>query len=125
MHPEGLTDLIKASSTASNEPPQKKGLSAVRCEIRSTAVHCFLTGVVWRGNGTNVLRYFPTQALNFAFKDSFKQMFGFKKSDDFGLWVLGKQGLLIFLNGTNELAGNVASGAAAGASSSVFVYSLD
>ena len=22
----------------------------------------------WRGNGTNVLRYFPTQALNFAFK---------------------------------------------------------
>jgi hypothetical protein len=22
---------------------------------------------LWRGNGTNVLRYFPTQALNFAF----------------------------------------------------------
>jgi solute carrier family 25 (mitochondrial adenine nucleotide translocator), member 4/5/6/31 len=21
----------------------------------------------WRGNGTNVIRYFPTQALNFAF----------------------------------------------------------
>lgn len=64
---------------------------------------------LWRGNGTNVLRYFPTQALNFAFKDSFKQMFGFKKSEQFGLWV----------------AGNIASGAAAGASSSVFVYSLD
>ncbi|KIM74914.1 hypothetical protein PILCRDRAFT_693258, partial [Piloderma croceum F 1598] len=29
----------------------------------------------WRGNGTNVLRYFPTQALNFAFKDYFKKMF--------------------------------------------------
>lgn len=64
---------------------------------------------VWRGNGTNVLRYFPTQALNFAFKDSFKKMFGYKKSDNFGLWVFG----------------NIASGAAAGASSSVFVYSLD
>ncbi|KAH7929229.1 mitochondrial carrier [Leucogyrophana mollusca] len=63
----------------------------------------------WRGNGTNILRYFPTQALNFAFKDSFKKMFGFKKADGFGLWV----------------AGNIASGAAAGASSSIFVYSLD
>ncbi|KAL4245218.1 ADP/ATP translocase [Abortiporus biennis] len=63
----------------------------------------------WRGNGTNVLRYFPTQALNFAFKDTFKKMFGYKKSDGFGLWVLG----------------NIASGAAAGASGSVFVYSLD
>ncbi|KLO15517.1 mitochondrial carrier [Schizopora paradoxa] len=63
----------------------------------------------WRGNGTNVIRYFPTQALNFAFKDNYKQMFGFKKADGFGLWVFG----------------NIASGAAAGASSSVFVYSLD
>lgn len=25
----------------------------------------------WRGNGTNVIRYFPTQALNFAFKVCF------------------------------------------------------
>lgn len=63
----------------------------------------------WRGNGTNVLRYFPTQALNFAFKDTYKNMFAFKKSDGYALWV----------------AGNVASGAAAGASSSLFVYSLD
>jgi len=63
----------------------------------------------WRGNGTNVLRYFPTQALNFAFKDKFKKMFPYKKKDGFALYV----------------AGNVASGAAAGASSSVFVYSLD
>jgi len=63
----------------------------------------------WRGNGTNVLRYFPTQALNFAFKDTFKKAFNFKKSEGFSLWV----------------AGNIASGAAAGASSSVFVYSLD
>lgn len=63
----------------------------------------------WRGNGTNVIRYFPTQALNFAFKDDFKRRLGYKKADGFGLWVFG----------------NVASGAAAGASSSLFVYSLD
>jgi len=29
----------------------------------------------WRGNFTNVLRYFPTQAFNFAFKDFFKDNF--------------------------------------------------
>ncbi|KAJ1383322.1 Mitochondrial carrier protein [Sesbania bispinosa] len=65
---------------------------------------------LWRGNTVNVIRYFPTQALNFAFKDYFKSLFNFKKERD-GYW--------------KWLAGNVASGAAAGASSSVFVYSLD
>merc|ERR1739838_458237 len=34
----------------------------------------------WRGNLANVLRYFPTQALNFAFKDSIKA--AFKTSKD-------------------------------------------
>lgn len=27
----------------------------------------------WRGNLANVIRYFPTQALNFAFKDTYKK----------------------------------------------------
>ena len=27
---------------------------------------------LWRGNLANVIRYFPTQAFNFAFKDTFK-----------------------------------------------------
>jgi solute carrier family 25 (adenine nucleotide translocator) protein 4/5/6/31 len=30
---------------------------------------------MWRGNMANVLRYFPTQALNFAFRDTYKSMF--------------------------------------------------
>jgi hypothetical protein len=34
---------------------------------------------LWRGNLANVIRYFPTQALNFAFRDYFKRMFGFNK----------------------------------------------
>ncbi|KAK9365053.1 mitochondrial carrier domain-containing protein [Lipomyces kononenkoae] len=69
-------------------------------------------GVVslWRGNTANVIRYFPTQALNFAFRDRFKKMFGFKKDRD-GYWVW--------------FAGNLASGGAAGATSMLFVYSLD
>uniref|UniRef100_A0AAV2LLN9 ADP/ATP translocase n=1 Tax=Knipowitschia caucasica TaxID=637954 RepID=A0AAV2LLN9_KNICA len=29
----------------------------------------------WRGNLANVIRYFPTQALNFAFKDKYKKIF--------------------------------------------------
>jgi len=69
-------------------------------------------GVVslWRGNTANVIRYFPTQALNFAFKDQFKRMFGFsKEKDGYAKWF----------------AGNLASGGAAGACSLLFVYSLD
>jgi len=67
-------------------------------------------GALWRGNLANVLRYFPTQALNFAFKDYFKRMFGYNKDKD-GYWVW--------------FAGNLASGGAAGACSLFFVYSLD
>src|SRR4051812_17095527 len=40
---------------------------------------------LWRGNLANVVRYFPTQALNFAFKDKFKRMFGKDKKRD-GYW---------------------------------------
>ncbi len=32
-------------------------------------------GSFWRGNLANVIRYFPTQAMNFAFKDHFKKWF--------------------------------------------------
>jgi len=65
---------------------------------------------LWRGNVANVLRYFPTQALNFAFKDYFKRMFGYNKDKD-GYW--------------KWFGGNLASGGMAGACSLSFVYSLD
>jgi len=65
---------------------------------------------LWRGNLANVLRYFPTQALNFAFKDYFKRMFNFRQDRD-GYW--------------KWFGGNLASGGAAGACSLFFVYSLD
>ena len=40
---------------------------------------------LWRGNLANVIRYFPTQALNFAFKDTYKAIFleGLDKKKDF------------------------------------------
>ena len=49
-------------------------------------------GVVslWRGNTANVIRYFPTQALNFAFRDTYKSMFAFKKErDGYAKWMAG------------------------------------
>jgi len=66
---------------------------------------------LWRGNLANVIRYFPTQALNFAFKDSYKNLF-LKDVDK------NKQFWRFF-------AGNLASGGAAGATSLCFVYPLD
>merc|ERR1712063_70395 len=42
----------------------------------------------WRGNLANVIRYFPTQALNFAFRDVYKQIFmsGVDKKTQFWRW---------------------------------------
>jgi len=65
---------------------------------------------MWRGNLANVIRYFPTQALNFAFKDTFKLYLNPFKKD--------KEPLKFFF-------GNIASGGAAGASSLCIVYPLD
>lgn len=65
----------------------------------------------WRGNLANVIRYFPTQALNFAFKDVYKQVFlgGVDQKTQFWRYFLG----------------NLGSGGAAGATSLCFVYPLD
>ncbi|KAF2545156.1 hypothetical protein F2Q70_00023595 [Brassica cretica] len=64
----------------------------------------------WRGNQANIIRYFPTQASNFAFKGYFKTRLGCSKEKD---------GYLKWF------AGNVASGSAAGATTSLFLYHLD
>jgi len=64
---------------------------------------------LWRGNLANVLRYFPTQALNFAFKDSIKAVFACPKD----------------AGNARKFATNIASGGAAGTMSLLFVYSLD
>jgi len=86
---------------------QYKGM--VDCFVRIPREQGFLS--FWRGNLANVIRYFPTQALNFAFKDKYKQIFlgGVDKRTQF--W--------------RYFAGNLASGGAAGATSLCFVYPLD
>jgi solute carrier family 25 (adenine nucleotide translocator) protein 4/5/6/31 len=86
---------------------QYKGI--IDCFVRIPKEQGF--GAFWRGNLANVIRYFPTQALNFAFKDQYKRVFmgGIDKKRD---------PLKFFL-------GNLAAGGAAGATSLCFVYPLD
>jgi len=67
-------------------------------------------GPFWRGNLANVLRYFPTQALNFAFKDQIKAAIG-KPSKGAGM--------------AEKLSKNILSGGLAGSLSLTVVYSLD
>merc|ERR1712060_98496 len=45
----------------------------VNCFTRVSAEQGF--SAFWRGNTVNVIRYFPTQAFNFAFKDTIKAIF--------------------------------------------------
>merc|ERR1712203_1244905 len=65
-------------------------------------------GAFWRGNMANVIRYFPTQALNFAFKDTVKSMF--KTAKDAPQY--------------EKFGKNILSGGVAGSLSLTFVYSL-
>jgi len=64
----------------------------------------------WRGNLANVIRYFPTQALNFACKDFYKKTLC--------PYNPKKEPVKFFM-------GNMASGGAAGATSLTIVYPLD
>ncbi|KAH8916519.1 putative ADP/ATP carrier of the mitochondrial inner membrane [Atractiella rhizophila] len=95
-------EMIKAGRL---DTPYKGIIDCARRTYASEGLVAF-----WRGNTANVIRYFPTQALNFAFKDYYKSLFNYKKDKDgYALWITG----------------NVASGGAAGATSLLFVYSLD
>lgn len=90
----------------SGEMPRYTGI--VNCFTRVAADQ----GVAsfWRGNVANVLRYFPTQAFNFAFKDTIKEIFpDYSPKTDF--WKF--------------FATNMASGGMAGAMSLLIVYPLD
>jgi len=66
-------------------------------------------GPFWRGNMANVIRYFPTQALNFAFKERIKAIFATPKDAPY----------------VQKVGANIAAGGCAGTLSLMFVYSLD
>uniref|UniRef100_A0A672PTX6 ADP/ATP translocase n=1 Tax=Sinocyclocheilus grahami TaxID=75366 RepID=A0A672PTX6_SINGR len=98
---------VQHASKQISADKQYKGI--IDCIVRIPKEQGFAS--FWRGNLANVIRYFPTQALNFAFKDKYKQIFlgGVDKHTQF--W--------------RYFAGNLASGGAAGATSLCFVYPLD
>merc|ERR1719229_1420496 len=90
----------------SGEVPRYTGV--VNCFTRVAAEQGI--GSFWRGNMANVVRYFPTQAFNFAFKDTIKGLFPkYKPNEDFAKFF----------------ATNLASGGLAGAGSLTIVYPLD
>jgi len=80
----------------------------VDCFVRVSREQGF--AAFWRGNFTNVIRYFPTQAFNFAFKDTIKALFPRynPKTEFFNFFMV-----------------NMASGGLAGAGSLCIVYPLD
>jgi solute carrier family 25 (adenine nucleotide translocator) protein 4/5/6/31 len=90
----------------SGKVPRYTGI--VSCASRLAAEQG--TSSLWRGNLANVIRYFPTQAFNFAFKDTFKNMFPHysAKREFWKFFVV-----------------NMASGGLAGAASLCIVYPLD
>lgn len=90
----------------SGEVPRYTGI--VNCFSRVNSEQGFKS--FWRGNMTNIIRYFPTQAFNFAFKDLIKGLF--PKANP------NTEFLKFFMI-------NMASGGLAGAGSLVIVYPLD
>ncbi|XP_036046151.1 ADP/ATP translocase 4 [Onychomys torridus] len=101
--------LLQVQASSKQISPEARYKGMVDCLVRIPREQGFLS--YWRGNLANVIRYFPTQALNFAFKDKYKQLFmsGVNKEKQFWRWFLA----------------NLASGGAAGATSLCVVYPLD
>ena len=106
---ERVKILLQIQDASKQIPKDQRYKGIVDCFTRVHNEQGFLS--FWRGNVVNVVRYFPTQALNFAFKDVYKKMFmeGLDKDKDF--WKF--------------FAGNLAAGGAAGATSLSIVYPLD
>merc|ERR1711953_62090 len=94
-------EMIKAGRLAE---PYKGVIDCVKKTYASEGVIPF-----WRGNLANCIRYFPTQAPNFAFKDQIKALFKPNKKDPYLV----------------NFSKNIASGGCAGSISLAFVYSLD
>merc|ERR1712117_154308 len=101
MGVQNQDEMIKSGRLA--EP--YKGV--IDCVKRTYGTEGFIP--FWKGNLANCIRYFPTQALNFAFKDQIKALFKPSKLDSSAV----------------AFSKNIASGGFAGSLSLCVVYSLD
>ncbi|EGC38430.1 hypothetical protein DICPUDRAFT_86546 [Dictyostelium purpureum] len=100
--------LLQLQAVLTQIPENKKYKGFVDCFVRIPKEQGVLG--YWRGNMANVIRYFPTQALNFALKEKFKKFF---------VRSSPKESPMKFF------IGNLLSGGFAGVASLVFVYPLD
>lgn len=100
--------LLQVQDSNKNIAPENRYKGIGDCFSRVQREQGFAS--FWRGNLANVIRYFPTQALNFACKDFYKKYLNpyNPKKEPFKFFI-----------------GNCASGGAAGATSLCFVYPLD
>ena len=100
--------LLQVQDANKNIPVDQRYNGLVDCFARVQREQGFAS--FWRGNLANVIRYFPTQALNFACKDFYKAYLNpYNPKTQPGMFFMG----------------NMASGGAAGATSLCFVYPLD
>ena len=86
----------------------ERGYTGVRDCVVRTYSHEGVTSF-WRGNFASVIRYFPQQALNFAFKDEIQKTFKVSKQ----------------ASNKEKFGKNILSGGCAGSLSLVFVQSID
>ena len=100
--------LLQVQDASSTIKPEDRYNGIGDCFTRVIKEQGFAS--LWRGNLANVIRYFPPQALNFAFKDFYKTIFcPYNPKTEPGMFFIG----------------NCASGGAAGATSLTVVYPLD
>lgn len=81
----------------------------IDCIVRTVREEGFLS--LWRGNGSSVLRYYPSVALNFSLKDLYRNIM--RNSNDDGPPAISSAAI------------NFIAGGAAGCTTLIIVYPLD
>ena len=105
---ERIKILLQVQYASEDLPPEKRYKGIFDAAKRIPQEQGFKS--FWRGNGTNVIRYFPTQAMNFAFKDYYQSILQPPTPSSSKLELIGR---------------NMLAGAAAGATSLLAAYPLD
>lgn len=100
--------LLQVQHVSSHIAPENRYKGIIDCFTRLPREQGFSS--YWRGNLVNVLRGFPKDALNFAFKDRYKLAF-FARVDNTSFWT--------------NISGNVLSGSAAGVTTLCFLHPMD
>ncbi|KAJ4787418.1 hypothetical protein LUZ62_038664 [Rhynchospora pubera] len=105
---EGNAALLSASGSGVH---RKRFKGFVDCVARTVREEGFIS--LWRGNGTGVLRYYPSVALNFSLKDLYRSI------------LKGSESSKPYIQWSSVAATNFLAGAGAGCTTLVIIYPLD